>query len=500
MKRFLLLCLFLPFWMSIQANTIIKADHEVRALSDKAIDAAFKQLLWSNPQTYIERFKTIAIMEMERTGVPASIKLAQGILESGSGTSMLSQRANNHFGIKCGSSWDGKTFYRKDDDFDAQGKLLESCFRVYRNPEESFIAHSEFLRDPRKEYRYGFLFRLDPTDYVAWAQGLRTSGYATNPSYDRLLVQIIERYNLQELDRIRPIDVIPGTSETQGEILAGIGYNNDVRVIIARDGETVQNIADRTGIRVDRLLRYNEMLDDPRTTLKENNMVYLQSKRNQYRGNEKYHYLKEGETMYSISQVYGVKLSKLYKRNRLEEGSQVAVGERIRLRGRIGRNDKPPRLVSDPLATITSAELLEMVEADEDFWSPSAPFGEDQFGEPAISGAQRPGIAPPPSTDRPTGTGGAPATPLPPAQNNPPPANNGSTGSSSGTGGAPATGTAPQTPTNPVTPPSASYHTVQSGDTLFSLSRRYGVTVERIRQLNGLTDNTIRIGQQLRVQ
>ncbi|NJO87484.1 MAG: glucosaminidase domain-containing protein, partial [Lewinella sp.] len=110
---------------------------------------------------YIERYKDIAIREMERSGVPASIKLAQGILESDAGRSFLAQRANNHFGIKCGSEWNGEEVYREDDDFNDRGELIKSCFRGYRNPEASFVAHSEFLRDPNKTFRYGFLFRLE---------------------------------------------------------------------------------------------------------------------------------------------------------------------------------------------------------------------------------------------------------------------------------------------------------------------------------------------------
>ncbi|HMQ90591.1 MAG TPA: glucosaminidase domain-containing protein, partial [Flavilitoribacter sp.] len=113
---------------------------------------------------YIEKNKKIAIREMERAGIPASIKLAQGILESNAGKSFLARRANNHFGIKCGDDWNGRKVYQKDDDYDDKGKLVESCFRVYESVEACYVAHSEFLRDPRKEFRYGFLFRLDPTD------------------------------------------------------------------------------------------------------------------------------------------------------------------------------------------------------------------------------------------------------------------------------------------------------------------------------------------------
>ena len=155
-------------------------------------------------ESYIKKFKKIAISEMERTGVPASIKLAQGILESNAGQSTLARKANNHFGIKCGSTWTGKTYYRKDDDFDENGNLVESCFRAYRNAKSSFIAHSEFLADPRKRYRYGFLFQLNPRDYKAWARGLKRAGYATSPTYAEKLISIIETYDLDQYDGSTP--------------------------------------------------------------------------------------------------------------------------------------------------------------------------------------------------------------------------------------------------------------------------------------------------------
>lgn len=130
---------------------------------------------------YIARYKDIAIREMERAGIPASIKLAQALLESDAGNSYLARKANNHFGIKCGAAWDGKKFYRLDDDYDDKGNRVKSCFRAYKDAEDSFIAHSEFLRDPAKEYRYGFLFRIDPTDYKRWATGLKKRATPPRP-------------------------------------------------------------------------------------------------------------------------------------------------------------------------------------------------------------------------------------------------------------------------------------------------------------------------------
>ena len=141
--------------------------------------------------SYIEKYKHIAVAEMDRTGIPASIKMAQGILESGVGESELANTANNHFGIKCGGEvWTGKTHYVWDDE------VVKSCFRVYASAEESYIAHSEFLLNPKKDFRYGALFKLDKTDYKGWANGLQKSGYATSKTYSKNLISIIERLEL----------------------------------------------------------------------------------------------------------------------------------------------------------------------------------------------------------------------------------------------------------------------------------------------------------------
>ncbi len=146
---------------------------------------------------YIGTFQYIAVSEMERTGIPASIKLAQGLLESSWGRSELSVEAHNHFGIKCGSSWNGEQFMKEDDDYDSHGKLKKSCFRVFESDEASYIAHSEFLLNNQ---RYAFLFDYSETDHKAWAKGLRKAGYASDPSYPSKLIGIIKKYNLARFD------------------------------------------------------------------------------------------------------------------------------------------------------------------------------------------------------------------------------------------------------------------------------------------------------------
>jgi flagellum-specific peptidoglycan hydrolase FlgJ len=149
---------------------------------------------------YIKKYSMIAKAEMTASGIPASIKMAQALIESEYGMSELAVNSNNHFGIKCGSKWNGKTYYKKDDDTNENGELVESCFRAFDNVNEAFKAHTEFLTDPKKEKRYGFLFTLPTEDYKAWAQGLKDAGYATDPNYPNKLVKVIEKYQLYNLD------------------------------------------------------------------------------------------------------------------------------------------------------------------------------------------------------------------------------------------------------------------------------------------------------------
>ncbi|HTN20638.1 MAG TPA: glucosaminidase domain-containing protein [Pelobium sp.] len=214
--------------------------------------------------SYIQRFKGIAVAEMNRYGIPASITMAQAILESGTGKSDLAKYANNHFGIKCTSDWNGKGYYKDDDKKD-------DCFRVYKNPEESFRDHSEFL----KRKRYAFLFELDKDDYKGWAKGLKQAGYATNPKYPDLLISLIERYNLDQFDmpegryaKIKREDKvladinknIPNEPKKDREknaapIIAGDNY-------VVQQGDTLYNISKRFGLTVDELKALNDMTDN----------------------------------------------------------------------------------------------------------------------------------------------------------------------------------------------------------------------------------------------
>lgn len=488
---------------------------------------------------YIDRYKDIAIREMERAGVPASIKLAQGILESNSGKSELARNGNNHFGIKCGSNWNGKTIYRKDDDYNEEGKLIESCFRGYRTPEAGYIAHSEFLRDPRKTFRYGFLFRIDPTDYKRWANGLRQAGYATSATYPEKLISLIERYELHQYDRISVIDIDEPTDVLEGGLLtAGISQNNDVKYFVSDEALRVEDIAKLVDVSAQRLIRYNENIGGENEEVDGGTRVYLQPKRSSYRGKTTFHRVEPGETMFQISQRYGIKLRTLLRRNLLEEGERPRSGEDIKLRG--GKVDRKPAIlrpgeVEQPARpTVPDVDEDGEVDFDDTDDFPTRPINPN----PTTPNPNKPnnGTVNPQTDGRPITPSGPPVNPTPIPTNPPigtPPATNPPTTTPPPVNPTPAptppididnepdfnspvsSPVNPPTTTNPTTtnptttnpttrPPlpatSEQYHTVAQGETLYALSRRYNLTVDQLKALNNLTNNIISIGQRLRVK
>ncbi len=426
---------------------------------------------------YIKRYKKIAMREMERTGVPASIKLAQGILESDAGKSKLARSANNHFGIKCGSQWNGEEYFKEDDDYNDQGKLIKRCFRQHRNADASFVAHSEFLRDPATPFRYGFLFRLDPVDYRSWAEGLRRSGYATNPNYPKLLITLIERYNLNQYDQSSVVIKEPEVVLTPVEELQrGILQTNDVSYFINDAPISVQEVAHQVDVSVSRLLEYNENLRQEAQEVKPGDRIYLQKKRKYYRGRESYHVTEEGENLFDIAQRYGLRLDKLAKRNRLPETADPATGEKVKLRG--SKQRTAPRLEGERDETLSPTPSV-----------PTDDNGRIIVDDPTDTPTtRRPSY--PPSNPR-------PITNVPPSNPSPP------------------TTTTPTTPrpippvvipsrvANPTGPSNGTaeqYHSVSAGETLYAISRKYGLTVDSLKNLNGLTGNIISIGQRIRVR
>lgn len=255
---------------------------------------------------YIEKYKDIAVEQMRTYKIPASITLAQGILESGAGRSALALRSNNHFGIKCGSTWRGKTTKHDDD-------KRNECFRVYASPEESYIDHSKFLLKPR----YTPLFQLNPLDYKGWARGLKACGYATSPVYAKKLIELIDTYELYLYDEDeygvsrRPVKY--------DEIKINIHKfftNNDILCVKAIAGDTWESLSKELGVSVKKLLKFNEAETNVR--INEGDLIYIQKK--QKKADKKYkknpwHKVKTGESMYSISQLYGIRMKNLYKMN-----------------------------------------------------------------------------------------------------------------------------------------------------------------------------------------
>ena len=526
---------------------------------------------------YIQRYKEIAVEEMKRAGVPASIKLAQGLLESGAGTSSLAKQANNHFGMKCGAEWRGETFYLKDDDYDENGVLKESCFRVFKSPEESYKAHSEFLRDPNKAYRYGFLFRLPVTDYKKWAQGLKQAGYATSPTYDNALISIIEQYKLSAYDS-GPSD--PGLSDV---ILV-----NDVKMTVAKLGQTPAELAERYKVKLKCLMKYNEGIKGANQPLAVNEHIFLQKKRRFFRGGQKTHYVKPGETMYSISQQYGVRLKSLLRKNKMSEGTEAAFGEKLHLRGwpfgrkspklreNIGKetptnpfdegtgkvphidetnqvdpNDLPTQgnkngnnngssntntgnnngttnnnntgnngtnnntgTTNNPSGNTSSNNGNTNGSGTVTPSNPTNSGGNNSSNNSSSNPTTKPTSTTGSSTTKPsTTTGGGTTTgnpSIPPSTKPSTTTGGGTTTPTSTTGGS--TTTKPSTTTGSTTtkpsvpttteeprPSGVQYHIVDKGETLYSIAKRYGMTVDGLKKLNDLPDNNIKLGQKIRL-
>ena len=286
-------------------------------------------------QQYIERYRQMAVTQMERHGVPASITLAQGLLESGAGTSMLATKANNHFGIKTGGTWTGDYVVKSDD-------RPNERFRKYRSVEESFEDHSLFLKS---RARYAPLFSLERTDYKGWARGLKAAGYATNPEYANKLISIIELYGLHQYDqspqpaasgaareRHRHHAKQPASVEAKPAEQLRVGRCNDRYYVIAREGDDFRSIARQVKVREKKLRKYNEAGDFYR--LRAGDIVYLEKKAarvaREVRGT--WYTIGEGESLYSVAQKFGVQLRTLYRTNLLREDYVPRVGDRLWLR------------------------------------------------------------------------------------------------------------------------------------------------------------------------
>ena len=356
------------------------------------LTTAFSQDEPLNPGViaYIQSYQDMAIREMQRTGVPASITLAQGILETEAGKSDLVIRSNNHFGIKCKSSWTGEKVYHDDD---ARGE----CFRKYSDAEDSYKDHSDYLRT---QPRYASLFSLDPLDYKGWATGLKKAGYATNPRYAQILIKYIENYRLDEytlvalgkkvdgpfnsiakeksaatpqngsLDNMaistQPVTVpeevvkpalVEVTVNNKPVYPAGEFTLNNTRVIFAKEGSSLLALAEKYNIKLRHLLDFND-LPDGSELLENEQLVFLQRKRRQ--GHNEFHTVAPGETLYDIAQSEALRMESMLEFNQLQKNMIPAPGEKLYL-----QREAPSRPVlaeaKQPAESILEKSVIEQI-------------------------------------------------------------------------------------------------------------------------------------------
>lgn len=273
-------------------------------------------------QAYFDRYKDLAIEQMQKHRIPASITLAQGVLESGAGNSELARKGNNHFGIKC-HGWTGRTMYHDDD-------ARNECFRAYDSVFDSYEDHSLFLVNSR---RYSSLFQLDRKDYKGWAYGLKACGYATNPRYATQLIEIIQLYGLDQYDNARKFNRYNEYQTHQAVAqMRTVRFFNKNYYVVARKGDTFKSIGKEVGVSARKLASYNELYR--KAELKDGDIVWLEKKRRnapkEYKNRP--HIVRTGESMYSIAQQYGIRMKRLYKMNGLPTDYQLRVGDSLRLR------------------------------------------------------------------------------------------------------------------------------------------------------------------------
>lgn len=404
------------------------------------IEAQYQNVIQLN---YIQKYKDFAIHEMQQSAIPASVTLAQGLLESNAGQSWLAVEGNNHFGIKCwgNGDWYGETLSKEDDDRDENGNLISSCFRKYTSAEESYAAHSDFLRHPDKPW-YKPLFELDITDYKAWAEGLQTAGYATNPDYPKLLISLIERYNLQQYDLEASLPLLVDRNQINTSTPTAISnqiqnsYINGLPYVLAKAGEKVGSIALHTGVSSHHLVKYNDDIQNPNQILKTGQIVFLKSKKwNNSLIQNKFHLVQKGETMVGISQMYGIGIFWLNYKNRMKEGMQPIIGSYIKLDGK--------RIKTRPVLA-TSQSVIRAQEEEFIVWE----------------------IAPP-------------INPVWPVIHELP-----------SRAAIPKTVIKEDKPANQI-------HIVIKGDTLWQISKKYGLTVDALKNMNNLSGNIISVGQEL---
>jgi LysM repeat protein len=419
-KLLILLCCLFPAAMLAQTDTLV-----VKA------PAAPKQTV----EQYIEKYSAIAVDEMYRSKIPASITLAQGILESGNGNSRLAVEANNHFGIKCKKTWTGKTLYEDDD-------APQECFRKYDAAIDSYRDHSDFLMN---NTRYAFLFDLDRTDYKSWAYGLKKAGYATNPQYAELLITFIERHKLNRFDGVKLSEEEDRElKEDKAEIVKSYGkeiINNGVPGIIAKPNESYAQIALDYDLKVYQIYRNNDLKKD--AVCQEGDTVYLKAKK--LKTDSLFHVVTYGQTMHWVSQRYAIKLDKLIERNLMVPGQEPAAGETIYLRN---KRDVAPKFAD---ANILDAVIVKDTMAVLEPLKQDTTYNTKVYESPVLNLETQKPVESVQEID-----------------------------------------TLHEFKEN-----LSFFHTVQAGETLYGIGKKYGVRVDAIMYLNLLQDDRIEVGQRL---
>ena len=471
-------------------------------------------------EQYIAFYAPTAVYEMERSGIPASITLAQGLLESGNGNSPLAATANNHFGIKCHTEWTGDRYYQDDDE-------KNECFRYYTSANQSYQDHTDFLMT---RSRYAFLFEFPKTDFKSWAHGLKQAGYATNPQYPSLLIDLINKYSLHQFDLKSVADfpaekiatikreenivkeeskttvienktpVISNTSPTNKSIpfkeeivvpveeyFGEVYLVNNIKAIIAKKEDTPLAIANKYNVPLNYLYKYNDMYEGENFVV--GKYIYLQPKRN--KGYAKFHKVQVGESMYDISQAFGIRLKDLYEKNMMESGEESAVGEIIYLRD---INTKKPKsrnydqvlkekntTVIIPVekmstSTLSAKELEEKIQAKTTL-NTTSNNGTDSIIKPICTNTtitKTAEVIPDINTE----------TKVVVEKVVPAPVEKTTINSLEG---------------KIISKTPIKSHEVKAGDTLYNISKRYGVSIDDIIKWNTIVNNSIKLGQILKI-
>lgn len=386
--------------------------------------------------TYITKFSPLAIAEMYKSGIPASITLAQGILETSAGSSHLAQKANNHFGLKCGTTWEGSPHFQYDDDYNSEGILIPSCFRVYASAQQGFADRSQFLSDPRKYNRYGQLFQLHPLDYHSWAQGLQSAGYSPNSRYADRLIEYIERYRLYEIDQK------VWQHRMYLPISKRVTYNNGVKMVLLLEGESIEELAQKAGISTQQLIRFNDGQWKPNSRPPHGTRIYLEEKPSEWTISEwVFFYADKSQPIFELAQLLGIKTTSLRTLNAIGMGQEPIFPAKLRIQGKRLANETIPAS-SQKIAPSTKQPKKNTSQL------PQQPMnGNNQQRLTQLLS----------QLDASLFVG------------------------------------------RPSTSPSHRIHFVEKGDTLLAISRKYGVTVQEIKQVNNLIEDTIQVGQQLRI-